>query len=427
MSESLSNVVYLSIFVIASAVTVFKFLALRRDPTPTLALTAVMFLTASPVYVLASPAGYRAVGETLDQPSFATLPVSLGILACFAYTHIITFLMDQKLREDPGALRRVVAKWTAAYVTAALLMVALFSSADLSDPADPLKFNTHYADDPLVLAFLAVFLATFGCGTLNTFWRCRRLTPEDPRLQHSLKVFGVAMWFVFGYIVLNVPAIALAAFGNHSLDTVALWGNVTGVTGFLSMCYGLSGSAVGHWLRERRDITALRPLWDLVVGGIDEELAFSVRSARSTLLTSNVTFNLHRRVIEILDGMRALRAWVAPGAAEAVYAVHARRQSEDPDQPPSLSEADLAAAATATALRDAVDRLHAARRQRALEGRPGHPHPPAAAGRLPGEDTPAGAERDRLLRVAGALREPLVQAALQALRNDRAAIAATPH
>lgn len=424
MSEGLSNVVYLCIFAIASTITAFKLLALRRDPTPTLALTAAMFLTASPVYILASPVGYRAVGEALDQPSFATLPVYLGILACFAYTHIITFLVDQELQEESGAMRRIITTWTVVYVTAAILMTALFSMADLSQPADPLEFNTHFASDPWALGFLAVFLLTFGCGTLNTFWRCRRLVPEDPQLRHSLKVFGVAMWFVFGYIVLNVPAIVFAAFGNHSLDTVALWGNVTGVTGFLSMCYGLSGSAVGHWLRERHDIKSLQPLWDLVVGGVDEELAFSARNARSTLHVSNVTFNLHRRVIEILDGIRRLRGWVAPGAAEAVHAVHSRRQPGNPHQPQKPTSADLEAAATAAALWDAVDRLQAARREWASQGHTGPPPPPGTAGPLPGENTPAGEERDRLLRVAKALGDPLVHAALQKLRSDRTASAA---
>ncbi|MER5466255.1 MAB_1171c family putative transporter [Streptomyces sp. NPDC002668] len=423
MSESTSNIVYLFIAGVTFAIAVWKSLALLRDPTPTLALTAAMFVTCVPIYVLAAPVGYRALGDALDQPSFATLPVYVGILACFAYLHVITLLWDQQLRERPTALRRSVTAWSLAYSASMVLMVAFFLSADLSGPADPLRFNTRFADDPLVLTFLAVFLVTLTSGTLNTFRRSRRLNPEDPQVQHSLRVFMVAMLFVFGYAVCQVPAITVAALGNHSLDALGLYGAVPGVSGCLIMCYGLSGSAVEAWLRERRDIRALQPLWDLVVGGVDEDLAFSARSARSSRLRLNVTFNLHRRVIEILDGIRALRPWVAPDSAETVYAVHARQQSESSNQSQSLPEPELEAAATATALCDAVERLQAARRAWAVQGRTGRPQSPDAVGSLPGENTPAGDERDRLLRVARALSQPLVRAALQELRDDRAAVA----
>ncbi|MFG2528974.1 MAB_1171c family putative transporter [Streptomyces sp. NPDC048516] len=426
MSESTSNVVYLAIAILDFVIAGWKCLALLRDPTPTLSLITVNFVSSGLVFTMAAPVGYRRLGELTGVPSFATLPVYIGILTCFSLLHLLTMLWDPRLRQRPAVLRRRVTLWSAAYVAAPAVMVLAFCSADLSGPADPLKFNTNFATEPLIRVFLGVFLATLACGTLSTYRQCRMVKLEDPRFQRALRSFGIAMLFVFGYVVCCAPAVTLAALGNHTLDTVGVLGSTFGSIGALITSYGLSGAAVGAWLRERRDIKALQPLWDLVVEGVDEDLAFSVDSARSHRLAWNVGFNLHRRVIEILDGMRALRPWVSPLPAAAVYAAYAYEPSQGKADARRLTERDLEAAATAAALRDAAQRLQAARREAALRGFSGHPQAPGGPQvALPGEDTPASDERQRLLRVAQALNAPLVATALRAVRVQRSTSKAT--
>ncbi|MEU2855988.1 MAB_1171c family putative transporter [Streptomyces syringium] len=419
MSENASNTLYLVIAVINFSITAWKCAALLRDPTPTLALTTSSFLCSGTVYLMAAPEGYRELGEWTGQPSFATLPVYIGILTCFGHLHMLTLLWNPRLRQTPVALRRTVTTWLVAYILSVALMIVSFSCADLSGPADPLRFNTKFADDPLILTFLATFLTMLTCGTLSTWRQCRKVHLEDPELQHALRSFGIANLFFFGYAVCGAPAIALAATGDHTLDRVGVFGSTFGATGALIACYGLSGAAVSAWLRERRDIKALQPLWDLVVAGVDQDLAFSATSARSHRLAWNVGFNLHRRVIEILDGMRALRPWVSSAPAEAVHAVHEQRLSTGPTLTQRLSNPELQAIATAATLRDAAERLHAVRRDKADHGRPDRPQAPSGpAARLPGEDTPAADERTRLLLVAQALSHPLTTEALALLRSD---------
>ncbi|MFI1400787.1 MAB_1171c family putative transporter [Streptomyces sp. NPDC020681] len=424
MSENASTIVYLIIAVSNFAIAGWKGLALLRDPTPTLTLITSTFVCSGVVYVMAAPAGYRALGEAVGQSSFATLPVYVGILFCFAHLHLLTLLWNPQLRKTPTTLRSRLIAWSMAYGTAAVLMVISFSAADLSGPSAPLTFNTTFAHDQVVLLFLAIFLSTLTCGTLSTFRQCRKITLEDPRLQHALRSFGIAMLFVFGYVVCGVPAIALAATGHHALDALGVFGSTFGATGALIASYGLSGAAVSAWLRERRDIKALQPLWDLVVEGVDEDLAFSASSARSHRLAWNVTFNLHRRVIEILDGMRALRPWLSLAPMQAVYSLHERQASQHSGETPRLPEHEVQAAATAAALRDAVESMQAARREQAHHSRARRPQAPEGpAVPLPGQDTPAAVERDRLLRVAQWLTSPLVTAALQEVRgtgNDHA-------
>ncbi len=370
-----------------------------------------MQLCGSVVYAIASPIGYRSLGEVTDQPSFATLPVYIGILVCFSMGHILTLLWDPGLRGKQFALRRAVTVWCAAYATGAMLMILFFSLADLSGPADPLRFNTAFARDPMVLMFLVVFLATLTSGTLNTSRQCRQMRLEDPQLQRSVRAFGIAMWWVFGYVVCSAPAITFAALGNHSIDTVGVFGSTCGVIGTITLYYGLAGAAVGAWWGERRDFEALQPLWELVVVSVDQNLAFSAQASRNRGLGVNVTFRLHRRVIEILDGIRALRPWLSPAPLEAVYRLHDRHvRSGGPWR--SMPEPYLKAAATAAALRDAVEKLHVARRQQRQPHpvRPQLPDGPAVL--LPGENTPAADERSRLLILSKMLSHPLVCDAL---------------
>ncbi|GGU38113.1 MAB_1171c family putative transporter [Streptomyces violascens] len=400
MSEDASNIVYLAISVITLAIAAWKALALRRDPTTTLALTTSMLFCATLVYVMASPVGYRTLGDWTGQPSFATLPVYVGILACFALVHLITLLWDSALLEVPKRRRNLVTAWSVGYVASGCLMVAAFAAADLSGPADPLKFNTAFTDDPFVLIFLAVFLATLTSGTLNTYRQCRRAEVSDPGLQHSLAAFGYAMLVIFGYVVCSVPAIVAAVCGSHALDTVGVFGSSFGAFGCIIMCYGLSGSAVGAWLRERRDYTTLQPLWELVVGQVDDDLAFNPDSTpgQGGKLPANVSFNLHRRVIEILDGIRTLRPWVSQDVIDDV-----RRSASD------LTEADREALAAAVALQEAVQQLHIAREEFAQRSRPDIAPPEGPPVVLPGEKTPASEERERLLRLARSLDHPLAE------------------
>ncbi|MBY8846078.1 hypothetical protein K7864_33400 [Streptomyces sp. SP2-10] len=368
-----------------------------------------MQLGGSLVYVMASPVGYRTLGGVTGQPSFATLPVYIGILVCFAMGHIITLLWDPQLRQKPSGLRHTVIAWSTCYVSGASLMILFFQLADLSGPADPLRFNTVFAEDPMVLSFLTVFLATLTSGTLNTWRQCRTVKLDDPQIQLALRTFALAMLCVFGYVVCSAPAIALAAMGNHSLDSVGVFGSTCGCIGTLILYYGLSGAAVVAWRRERRDFKALQPLWELVVAGVDQGLAFSVSSIHSRRLTMNVTFQLHRRVIEILDGIRALRPWVSPTPMETVR--YLQKRAAHPSWPP-LSAQDLEAAATAAALCGAVQRLHTSGQEH--DGQSSRPKPPGGPLiPLPGDDTPAAEERDRLLRVSKALSHPILSEALR--------------
>jgi len=444
VSESSATTVYLIIASLHLAIACWKGFALLRTPSPAFALQIATHAVGGVVYVVASPLGYRTVGSAVGQPWLPTLLIYLGILLCFATNHLLTILWTPSRPDLPWLARRTITLWALAYAVSFSIMITAFLSADLNGPADPLKFNTEQVDEPHVQVFLAVFLVMLACGTLTAWRRSRRTQVDDDVITHALRWFGTSQLVTFGYVACSAPAVAAAATGHHQLDSVGVLGSAFGVVGSVLTCYGVSGAAVSEWLGERRDIALLQPLWDLVVAGVDEDLSLGsargwqsgegeghaaepMQSRPNRIL--NVRWTLTRRVIEILDGIRELerRAWVRDAPAKAVEALHGEAlqagalRSKFGLSKKGLSPLELEAAATAAVLRDAVERLHAARARgddsdgthlASLGG-------PAPA--VPGRKTPAAKERRRLVRVALALHQPLVDVSLQVVRSSHEA------
>ncbi|WP_331732233.1 hypothetical protein OG613_47660 (plasmid) [Streptomyces sp. NBC_00015] len=415
-----TTAVYLAMAVIFLVIAGWKAMAQLRDPSLPLALMTAAFFVGGVVYAMASPAGYRFLGKEFGEPRIATLPIYAGIMLCYAAIHILTLLWTPASDTPRSIVRRTVAFWTATYGLAITAMTTAFLHADLDGPADPLRFNTQQADDPYVLVFLTTLLGVLTCGTLNTWQRSRRAEGTDPRIRHALRWFGGSMLVTFGYVLCSAPAILLAALGHQDLETLGVVGSYCGILGCLGTCYGMSGAAVTAWLGERRDTVALQPLWKLVVGDIDQGLIYSPTSARPHVW-GILRIVLTRRIIEILDGIRAVEPWTRAETAQAVH---------DLDDG-TLTADELEAIVTAALLRDAAVRYKAsAEAARAT----GEPRVRAAHGAgdtasvLPGAGTAAQDERARLVRVARALTHPLVSAALDltAVRRSNTAHGSPP-
>ncbi|WP_148088585.1 DUF6545 domain-containing protein [Streptomyces sp. PanSC9] len=377
----------------------------------------INFVLGGVVYAVASPLGYRTLGSVSGRPWLATLPIYVGILLCYGSMQLLTLLWAPAHPGEPQRSRRTIRAWALAYSVSVAIMCAAFLAAELEGPADPLRFNTQQADDPGVLVFLAVFLAMLTCGTLSTWHRTRQAEAESEPVEHALRWFGRSMLITFGYVVCSVPAIIAAATGHHQLDSVGVLGALFGVAGCVGTCYGMSGAAISAWLRERRDIAGLQPLWDLVVVGVDDELSFS--PARSSLNRYiNVRWTLHRMIIEILDGIRGLRKWATDEPAQILIALHQNCLANDAVRaryrlaPEGMPPAELEAAVTAAILRHAVRRHQAKTTQQAGVAQAATLASPQGLAAIPGAKTAAAEERRRLLGVARALDHPLVEAAL---------------
>lgn len=406
-----TTALYLLMTVIFLVIAGWKALALLREPSLPLALITAAFFVGGVVYAMASPAGYRHLGAELGEPRIATLFIYVGILLCYADTHILALLWTPARDTPRSIVRRTVALWTSAYGLAITAMATEFLHAHLDGPADPLRFNTQQADDPHVLVFLSILLVVLACGTLNTWQRSRRTAGTDPRIRHALRWFGGSMLVTFGYVLCSAPAIFVAALGHQNLQALGVVGAYFGILGCLGTAYGMSGAAVTAWLRERRDTVALQPLWKLVVGDIDQGLMYSPTSARPHVW-GILRIVLTRRIIEILDGIRTVQPWASAEVAQAVHDLKDRALPAD----------ELEAIVTAAVLRDAAARYQASAGAARASGEK-WVRPPSGAGHsadvLPGTDTAPQDERARLVRVARAMTHPLVDAALARTATTR--------
>ncbi|MFB7509330.1 DUF6545 domain-containing protein [Streptomyces broussonetiae] len=437
MSENGATTVYLVIASLHLTIAAWKASALLRTPSFALGLQVATHGLGGIVYVVASPLGYRSLGSASGQPWLPTLPIYLGILLCFGTQHLLTIVWTPSGSDRPWRVRRQIKAWAVAYGMSFAVMVVTFLTTDLGGSADPLKFNTAQVSHPQVQVFLSVFLTMLSCGTVHTWRRTRRARADDKAIMHSVRWYGRSMLVTSGYVMCSAPAAAAAALGHHQLDDVGVLGSAFGVVGSIMTCYGVSGAALSKWLGERRDIAVLQPLWDLVVAGVDQELSLGSGHSRPDHRDQpasagpqqsrpnrvfNVRWTLHRRVIEILDGIRQLerRAWISDLPAKAITDLHGEAMKTDALRSrlglgkKGLAPHELEAAATAAVLRDAVERLQAA-------GADGTA-PAASAGPTlfaPGKNTPAAQERTRLVRVARALRSALVDSSLQVVRSAR--------
>ncbi|MFJ3786916.1 DUF6545 domain-containing protein [Streptomyces sp. NPDC090093] len=382
MSDHAANVIWLTVAAVNAIITGWKTRAFFREPTLTLALISASFLISVFVFLSISPWGSEIIGRALGKPSFATLPAFVGILACYAITHVLTMLWTPPPASRRRLLHRQVIAWTVAYTGASAAMTVLFLLADLNGRGNVIRFNVENASDPYIQGFLALFLGMLACGTLSTWWRARSTEISDERIQHVLRWFSASMLFVCGYVVFNIPAIISAASGDRSLDGFSYIGQSFGAFGALCTSYGMSGAATHAWFLERRDIRVLKPLWKLAYGDRNRGLAHT-----------SVRFALHRRIIETLDGMRELSFFARAELAEEVKSLAGG----------DLPRSQVEAIATAVMLRDAAMRISdpdtvRLKRASALS---------ASAVRFPGDHTAASEQRARLLDVARALRHPL--------------------
>ncbi|MFD3937152.1 MAB_1171c family putative transporter [Streptomyces sp. NPDC058611] len=107
---------------------------------------------------------------------------------------------------------------------------------------------------------------------------------------------------------------------------------------------------VSQFLRrrwERRSFAALEPLWSEVTAVV-AELVLDQGGAGADTRGQDVDFHLHRRVIEINDGVPALRGYRSPQVqAAAAEAVAGRGESDTPEGNAEVEAAVLTAAVAA--------------------------------------------------------------------------------
>ncbi|AXG79194.1 hypothetical protein DVK44_17715 [Streptomyces paludis] len=421
ISDAPFNVVYLTIGTLAWAVAVLKFRAWRRDPSPGLLVVALTIASPATAFVVAAPVVYRLIDRLAHRGNLATLLVYLGITGFSAaavvlarmwappqggagaggHAHTLTHTQPQPQAWDAATADtwRQVRRRLAVFAVLVVAMVVLFLTGGAHTPETPLTFDTTFATEPRIAAFLVIYQALFGFALVDisrVFLGHAARLPAGP-LRRGIRQLALGGFVACGYVVCKVVAIGAAARGVTGTEWLSTaLGPVFAALGAVLITTGFAGPAVAAWTRRRRDYRALRPLWDLVYG-VDGRLALEAPASRWTerLAVRDLEWRTARRGLEIRDGQLTLRPWSDPGVIAAAHRLADRA---------GLDDADRAALVVAASLRHAADALRAGVPPRAREDQP----------QLPGLDTEPAEERAHLVRVARCLSAPLTGEVLAA-------------
>jgi len=204
-----------------------------------------------------------------------------------------------------------VSRWTLVSAVPILVsLVVLFTLAPVHGEAHPLDFDATYATEPLVVAFLAVYLTTY----VTCLWRIVLLGVR------YLHVVGGFMWFRAGLFLISGGALIGSgyAFGK-AVSIVGTWFgspfrqlNVVVAPAIASM--GATAMAVGYVLPSVGQTVArqvmwvrayvhLKPLWRALYV-VDPGASFSGRRGWS------FRGRVHRQVVEIRDWLLRLQPYV---------------------------------------------------------------------------------------------------------------------
>ncbi|AXB42863.1 MAB_1171c family putative transporter [Amycolatopsis albispora] len=234
------------------------------------------------------------------------------------------------------------ARWQAWWAAGAFaLMCRLFALMPDLRPQSPwvMEYCLVYA-----AAQLPALLTVIGFGLRYA----REAGDAVLRVSLRLVVTGTALCLLY---LLNKSILAVAprldasfAFGRTVLPS-----KVLPTTAYLLVLLGAALPAAAGWLRRHRQFRRLGPLWRALYRA-DPAIALDPPGVPDVLVVRDLRLRLYRRVIEIRDGLLALRPYRSPGsatgtAAAEAAAIAAALRARDGGVPPADRPVDVAGGA----------------------------------------------------------------------------------
>ncbi|QLY30188.1 MAB_1171c family putative transporter [Nocardia huaxiensis] len=292
------------------ALAVFAFawrlvLAARAPHSPAKWAVAVAILCAAIGFEAAVPQIYTWIGETSGVDNLASLivysAVATAVLSQLVWT---AYLLDPATGKPRLSGRAVMAVNTAVVI----VMAALFFAAPVHDGIHPTDFDHHYATEPLVDAFLGIYLLAYTLGLARIIVLCRGWIPQvrdQLWLRRGLRLLVVGSAIAIGYSIGKTIAITCSWLDipAHKLNTeiapaFASLGAAVMLIGYL--CPAAIPSMIRTY-EHARALPRLRPLLSALREAIPE-------IAETTAGTPRVGRDrVYRSVIEIRDALLILQ------------------------------------------------------------------------------------------------------------------------
>lgn len=382
--------------VVGAIALAYKIPALLRDPrSPTRRALVAMLACLVWAPTMNTPAVYLAFDRLVGVPNLARLVAHTGILG-FAVS--VQILLLHWTVPQPARWRT----WMrlASVAVAATAMMVLFILAPVDEST--VEFTVRYGDAPYIDQYMMVYLGYFAVALVDIMrlsWRYARLTSR-PFLRLGLRLVTVGAALAVAYCVEKAGYVAARRFGvelfpaavQESFSSIlAVPGALLMLVGFTIPSWGPRVAAMPTSLRRYRTYRRLGPLWRLLHRATPE-IALDPAAGRSTLAElRDLEYRLVRRVVEIRDGWLALRPYLDRRTADAARRLAQRAGLDDARTTAVVHAAVLTGACAAKAQGEPAADVYTEE---------------------PGGGRDITQETVELSRVAGALRSPLVRAAL---------------
>lgn len=286
-----------AVLLVLWGVTVVRVPTLWRDQRQRMLWAAILMLA------LARTTAYQPVDDRLGVP---LLPHVFGVLAAYFLLRVVAL-----------ATGRGGARWQPALAVAVLVALAVLAAVAGGIDTRPERIArhlgaAHVAYWVILEAYLGAVLITASILFASV---ARQAPPRLPRLGLWAMAAGTALVALYA----TAKTALIVAHGAGMPVDFTRFEPVARVfqgTGLLLVLLGLLVPVtrrIRSAVRAYRSLLVLRPLWTAMRDAFPEVILFSPRRAVIELAgVDDVHLRLYRRVIEIRDGMLALRGFLPP-------------------------------------------------------------------------------------------------------------------
>ena len=350
-----------------------------REARATTASVAATMLTPLGAFVIASPPGYVAVDRLFGVPNIASAFVYSSVVLFTVATQAMTLFHRHGYTEAwPRVRRRLLV--TGGVLLTMWVLFTLAATQGVVAEQHVVDFDAHYAREPLVMGFYLLFWTTYTVNEISLTSMTWHWAQQVRRglLRLSLRLLSGGAAISLGYSLFKIVALGDRWRGGRGdLDVLSnMVGRMLASVGAMTMAAGVLlpvlGAPLLRWTRQLAHLRlhwALEPLWRELTTAFPEivlVLHHPPRPVRSRLRrhlghTSwyrhldhwwqnrislrGVEDRLYQRVVEIQDGLLALRPYMDPTVADT-----ARRHG----RAAGLTGTDLDTAVVASCLTDGL-------------------------------------------------------------------------
>lgn len=319
----------------------------RRRTGPSQRALLVTFLGLAAGITLFSPGVHASLTQITGVANIADPLARVAVLVAAWAAQVVMLYLT---RETPAALRKSRGLlWVLVPTQVTMLCLFVISAVDTQTS----RFTSDYGADPVVEAYLGVFIAYLCFAATDVMLEARRYAHvADAPLATGLRLVGAGCGMGLAYAAIKLAALLGLAIGSPlPVELESVFARASGIVGGVLVAVGCSWPAVAaalldawpKWRAHRR----LYPLWWALYRATP---TIALDPAGSPLMDAlrvrDINFRLYRRVIEIRDARLVLKPYLDGGLA---------RQARSHATERGLSGLDADAAVEALVLRTAIE------------------------------------------------------------------------